>query len=750
MRISRRAHLKWWAAAPIASSLSASAENLPARSSWLPIPDVDLEVAAGSILDFSGLVGREPAGSYGWASALPNGEIAFKERQSPSRFFSASFQFAPSNGGFADKAEARRIVAQLVRTGYNAVRLQCVEANLMSGRKTDFDYDPVQFDRFNFFLAELKRNGIYAVIDVMYVDNGAYGNVFPHRWVKKFNLRTDVYVLPEAQEHWKQLLKTMLGTKNPYTGTVPLQDPAILCLVLSNEGGIIEMAFRGGKAWASPLPQIYEEPFKAWLTAKYVDEDRWRAAWGKLIERDESLSRHVRLPERMRESSVRHSDFMQFVVDLERKTYRWMRAYARELGFQGLTTSYNNWAWLHSDITRAALDAVDMHAYHSHPTGFVEPGSKVSGDSSIPGAAAYLRELTSSRQWGKPFLVTEYGQAFWNGYRREASALVPAYAALQGWNLLTQFSENSLQLSYAMPQPSRRAAIYPFTISTDPVRRTGERLAALLYARGDVASANGRLEYTVDSQKALERNGAWSQLAEVPSRMAFVTAVGLRIDATGVLESGARSKEFPGFFVDKSGVRHQILPESSAASRQRIGAAGVISDAEWAQFESGRYTSDTGELNLDTAKLRFAVNTKKTVVILTRSTKDDVGPFAVDGLSAPALLAASAMDGKAIENSRRILLFVLTDAVNTGMEFQDPARTVIRKLGALPALVQPVQFSFRLKLKTGGKYDLHALAQNGRRVQSLSVNHSSEGVQATIDTALLQNGPCLMFELVDE
>lgn len=748
MKISRRAQLKWCAAIPLAGTLTASAENPPSRTAWLPMSDVDLEVEAGSILDFSTLVGREPAGSYGWASSSSNGEIAFKELRSPVRFFSASFQFAPSNGGFADKTEARRIVAQLVRTGYNAVRLQCVEANLMSGRKKDFDYDPVQFDRFHFFLAELKRNGIYAVIDVLYVDNGAYGDVFPHRWVKKFNLRTDVYVLPEAQEHWKQLLKTMLGAKNPYTGTAPLQDPAILCLVLSNEGGIIELAFRGGKAWASTLPQIYEDPFRAWLKAKYRDEDSWHVAWGKLIERDESLSTRVRLPEKMRESSARHRDFMQFVVDLEKRTYRWMRAYARELGFQGLTTSYNNWAWLHSDITRADLDVVDMHAYHSHPTGFVEPGSRVSGDSSMPGAAAYLRELTSSRQWGKPFLVTEYGQAFWNGFRREASALVPAYAALQGWNLLTQFSENSLQLSYAMPQPSRRAAIYPFTISTDPVRRTGERLAALLYARGDVALAKGRLEYPVDPEKALERNGAWSQIAEVPSRMAFVTAVGLRIATAGAAEATPPSKEFPGFFVDKSGIRFQILPESAVASKKRISAAGVMSDVGWAQFERGRYTSDTGELELDTAKPRFVVNTRRTVVLLTQAASDSVGPFAVDRLSVPALLAASAMDGEAIETSRRILLFVLTDAANSGMEFQDPARTIIRKLGALPALIQPVQFNFRLKLKSAGKYDLHALAQNGQRVENLPVQHSKEGIQATIDTASLQKGPCTMFELV--
>lgn len=719
---------------------------------WPQLQDQALEVDAGSVLDFSSLVEAGPAGRHGWARPLADGHIGFEGRAKPQRFFSASFQFAPGNGGFPDHGEARRLVTQLVRTGYNAVRLQCVEQQLMSGQQQDFDFQPEQFDRFQFLLAELKRQGVYAVIDVAYIDNGAHGGVFPHRWVSTAHqLRRDMLVDDAARSHWKRLLQRMLGQRNPHTGTVPLQDPALLCLVFSNEGGLIELAFRAGGGWNAALPEVYAEPFRQWLAKRYGSEADWRQAWGSEAGADEKLATRVRLPARLRVTGARQRDFMRFVVDCEQEAFRWQLAHAQSLGYRGLATSYNNWSWLHSDITRSALPVIDLHAYHAHPTGFVEPGSRVPGDSSLPGAAAYLRELFASRQWGKPFIVTEYGHAFWNGYRREASALAPAYAALQGWDLLTQFSENSLQLSVQAPQPARRSAIFPFTISTDPVRRTGERLAALLFARGDVAPARRRLEFRIDAQAVLAANGGWSQLGEAPGRLGLVSAVGLnfgREPAPGRVVFD----EMDDFMVDKSRVGYQVLSALGGRGlRRRLESAGASDAGALAAFERGRHVSDTGELQLDSEAGRFSVDTPRTVALLATAAPDAVGLMSLRRLSVPALVAASSMDGRTLAQSRRILLFVITDATNTGIEFQDEARTRLRKLGTLPALVQPVQLTLRLALAGApGAMRLHALSQSGRRLQALPVRMNGALLECDIDTGTLDSGPSLMFELTTE
>jgi len=729
--------------------------NSPAHAQeWLTVQDVNMEVESGSAIDFSSIAGDAPAGKHGWAIVTPDGHIGFEKLPRAQRFLSASFAFSRTSGGMPDREQATRIATQLRRAGYGAVRLHFLDAHLMTGRDKDFDFDPEQFDRFQFFLNQLKIAGLYWVIDVLDSDNGAYGGVTPHRWVNKFQFRLGFYTEPEKQAHWARMLQDMLGRMNPYTNTVPLQDPALLGLILINEGGVAELSTRNGGRFSARFAPL----FRQWLKSRYGSSQELARVWGKDLKEGETLESIVEVPAQLRSQDARGKDFMRFVSELEVDKLQWMTARARALGFKGLLTAYNNWGFFQSDITRASAEWVDMHSYHVLPSDFVSPGSKVAQTSAISNSARYVRELTNSRQWGKPFTVSEYGQPFWNAWRRESIAMVPAYASLHGWDLITNFAENSFQLDLRSSSFARKNAIHPFGISNDPILSTGEKLAALLFKRADVRTSGVRIYLPLDASAAFAENGGWGQLNENVSRLALVAATGLDVDIGATANRGS-----------VAGKADFVLPIDSSSTSftgrlgsivARLGApnltsykddlirVGALPTSNQTDFSRQFYQSDTGELTLDVINKQFLVATQFTELISMDRGTAQAGGLTVSNPSVPVLVAAASLDGKPVALSKHLLIFVLSDAQNTGMEFRDAARTELKTLGQLPAMLQRVQLKLTLKSTVTTNSQLFSLSFAGKRRDLIPHTVNAGRVHLELDTAALKQGPSTMFELV--
>ena len=228
-------------------------------SEWMQLADRELSVIPGSALDFSQLVEAGPAGKHGWAKVLEDGHIGFERLNSPQRFLMASFVFSNLNGGLPDKAESEHLAQELKRTGYNAVRLHGLDAHLMTGRSRDFDFDPDQLDRLYYLLAQLKAAGIYWIADGLTSQNAAWGDVRPHRWVKKHRAKMDVLTSSKGFAHWATLVERLWGRKNPYTGGTPLQDPAMLGLILVNEGSVGFLAAVERNRYSASLAPLFQD-----------------------------------------------------------------------------------------------------------------------------------------------------------------------------------------------------------------------------------------------------------------------------------------------------------------------------------------------------------------------------------------------------------------------------------------------------------------------------------------------------------
>ncbi|MFM9913834.1 MAG: hypothetical protein ACKVN9_09905 [Methylophilaceae bacterium] len=744
-----------------------------ADDGWRPIKDVSLLIEPGSILDFSQLVPQEKLDSSRLLVAN-NGYFATQsEPNRPRRFLMASLGFAGATGGLPDHALADLYARQLRLHGYNMARLDFVEETLMLQRKIDFDFNPDQLDRFYYLLAALKKEGIYYVLNGLSSDNAAYGNI-KERWVDQRHAKLRVYFDPEMQAHWKKLMERMLASVNPYTKTSTLADPALAGIIMVNEGGLAFVT-RGG------VPNELRPLFSEWLKKKYGNNVALAKAWKGELTHGESLeAKSVGFPKPDAWTGSRMSDTQQFFADLEKSTADWMTLHFRQLGYKGLVTAYDNWLSPAMHVTRGQLDWVDMHNYFFEPTSFTTPGSVMRQESLFEDNAKYIRELAAGKHIGKPFTTSEYGQVFWNKYRRESALAFPAYASFQDWTMICQHA-GAIDLSYAATG-GRKDAIYPFVLGLDPIARANETLAALLFLRGDVAPAKHMIGVKLTPKFVYQDSAFLGNMPTDISRLSLVTGIGLdwqgRLEASGQYEAqvepgnanlnvpgkananqveneqslAARLDELAHKYAGKLGPKISktaLIVEDRWASRvAAIRQKGILAATNQTNAMSKVYQTDTNQILMDSEKKRLTVITPKTeAVVFDMPEPITLANLQIESADSPALVSVSAMDDQPLESSKRMLLILATDARNSDMRFADAAETTLQSLGRKPILMKTAVVKLHLKNTNKTQLKVYSTTLRGKRGDVIPVIQEADGISFVLDTKQLSHGPSTYFEI---
>jgi len=713
---------------------------------WLPVNDPDLSIQAGSALDFSSLVEVGVAGQHGRIIRGTDGHLAYTDSPGiPRRFFCAS---KPHGHAFPDHDTADRYARQVRLHGYNVARFHFVENDLMELRTVDFDFNPEQLDRFYYFMAALKREGVYWLVDGMTSWNGVYGDVGDDRWITKHNLKLGVYVDEAAKAHWRQLVQEVLNKENPYTKLTPLQDPALMGVILVNEGGLnhIVNLSPSDNTDLTPLNQAFTQ----WLAVKYGSIDKAMAVYGESV----PVNGVVAVPIRDWNASVRVADSQRFYDEMQKNTLQWMTDYVRGLGYQGLITSYDNWSNLQDSATRAALEWVDMHDYHEEPSDWVKAGSSLKQESSLLNKLAYIRNLASSRYWFKPFTVSEYDQPFWDTSRYETGLAIGGYGSLQNWDMLCRHS-SAIDLNYAkLGDSDTRQAIRPFSTGMDPIARAGETLAALLFARQDVTPALHKVDIRLTPDYVFNQQAGIGKLPDAITNVALVTGLGLTWqEAAGKVDMVIQPEDSAPSVMDKviKKLRHW---------------SGLVRDERWVQLlgnlkeveilpksnlsdSKSIFQSDTGEITLDTHHQQLRVVTANTEAVAFGETlPPPLANVTIKSASAPALLAASSLDGAALAHSKRLLLIYATDARNSGMSFADAKSRELINLGTLPVLIKNSRIVFSLNNSNAAALHLYALKLNGQRGVELPMNKTADNsLTIELDLSAISATPTTYFEL---
>lgn len=177
---------------------------------------------------------------------------------------------------------------------------------------------------------------------------------------------------------------------------------------------------------------------------------------------------------------------------------------------------------------------------------------------------------------------------------------------------------------------------------------------------------------------------------------------------------------------------------------------GLIPESNRTNAKDGIFESATGELFLDSYKNYMTVDTPRLQGLCAEAkSKCELSDFAVTRMGARGCVAIVSVDGLPLSESKRAVLVYATNALNSGMVFEDDTMRGLISNGKIPILYQTAKLSFRLKNKNADNFKLYALGMDGERVQELNTRVDGEILRASIDTSKIKI-PAVFFELVCE
>ena len=197
------------------------------------------------------------------------------------KFIGGAFAHAAN---FPTHEMAEGVAARLAMTGFNLVRLHHMDGRYIwlfeEGKPPRID--PAKLERLDYLVAQLKRHGVYANINLKVsrrfrasegvVDAGKLGR----------HSKGPDYFDPRMIALQKEFARELLTHVNPYTRTRYADEPAVAFVEINNENSLLGTVLSGK---LDPLPPHYSKQltskWNAWIRERYASTEQLRAAWGK-------------------------------------------------------------------------------------------------------------------------------------------------------------------------------------------------------------------------------------------------------------------------------------------------------------------------------------------------------------------------------------------------------------------------------------------------------------------------------------
>lgn len=666
-----------------------------ADSTWQPY-DHQVKIEEGSVFDFSSRL-HTPAGKYGHLVATPEGHFEFEQKPGErQRFWGVNL--VGNSACTPKKAIADQIAENLSRSGYNTVRLHHFDRAIQGRGENSGELIANPLDRLDYLFYALKQRGLYVSIDLY-----ASRTILPNEWaamgmdpdtgINLHRFRHAVPVSEEAFRIWSEFAKSLLTHRNPYTGLTWGEDPALIGICLLNEDS----------------------------TTAYVETDPVVAPMWQ-----EAFEKWQQSPENIKEANETDTQyFNRFVFETQAAAEMRMAQFVRNLGVKTPLTGSNHLNTQGLAFVRQHFDYVDNHQYWGHPR-FPEkawnlPYQFTQQSSSASSAAKLPRDMMPTRIIGKPFAITEFNFVRPQRYRAEGGVLMPAYAGLQDWDAIYNFDYVTRS-----PNIENPGAVGMFSLAVDPIGLLADRLAAVIFLRGDVLPGKSQIGFAVQPQTAFASISR-QRFADAFSKIGLVTRIGSAPADPLELLGHAELDAVVVDSLEQVPAGNALIFEANETLAENLQRAGILPQGA-ISADGDRYRSDTGQIELEVEKSAMKLVTPRSeLFILPAGVSLEGGRVAVRNVSDYGTVAVVAVDELPIDQSRRLLVTHLTDALPTGMHFSSAERRLMQAVGEMPQLVKRGSAELTLKLADGVDFRAWALSPTGKRVREVLLTKTDEG-----------------------
>ncbi len=377
------------------------------------VSDDKFEIAPGSALDLSAQL-EKPAGKHG--VLLSDGDNLIFSDGERFRIWGINLELSDS---LQNKETADKIATDIVRLGYNTVRIKIDPLN----------YDKSKKDAFQYIFSSLKNNGIYTYL--------ALGNE------KNNNIMFDDELIQKQIDG----INDILGY-NPYTSQSVASDSSLAMLEFAPESGLY---YYDPDVVSDVNSDLLSEKFSKWLISKYKNDSALKKAWntgdGAGLGDNESAEKSTVVLDKFWKmnnlySSGKNLDIRRFYKFVQEEYYAKMKECVSLLGYNGISTCNSNPL---DDIALGDtyINASTDYIARNMINGYSKNGNDFSksiyfttplSTSLKKTGLGIVGNLSRHKISGLPYVISEWNSANAGDNYTEDYLIMAAYAAKQNWN----------------------------------------------------------------------------------------------------------------------------------------------------------------------------------------------------------------------------------------------------------------------------------------------------------------------------